>query len=298
MSPMALATTERTDATYDDLDLRSGAALAATMAASQRDALAAVAAAGEALSGAIGAVAAVMRAGGRLAYAGAGSSGLIAQLDRLELPGTFGIPLDRLPLILAGGDEALQALAGESEDDSAAGAAAVAAHGIGAGDALVALSASGSTPFTVAVIEAAAERGAVTVGIACAGTSRLLSASRHPVALPTGPEVLAGSTRLAAGTAQKCALNILSTGVALRLGHGYRGLMVNMVPDNAKLRGRAVAIVARAAGIAPDSAEAALRAADWSIKVAVTLAGAGIGAEEARARLARHGGDIRAALRT
>ena len=295
---MALATTERTDATYDDLDLRSDASLADVMAASQRDALAAVAAAGEALSGAIQAVAGVLRAGGRLAYAGAGSSGLIAQLDRLELPGTFGIPLERLPLILAGGADALQALAGEAEDDAAAGAAAVAAHGIGAGDALVALSASGSTPFTVAALESAAERGAVTVGIACARTSRLLAASRHPVALPTAPEVLAGSTRLAAGTAQKCALNILSTGVALRLGHAYRGLMVNMVPDNSKLRGRAVAIVARAAAIAPDRAEAALQAADWSIKVAVTLAGAGIGAEEARARLARHGGDIRAALRT
>ncbi len=109
-------------------------------------------------------------------------------------------------------------------------------------------------------------------GIACVAGSPLLAASRHPIAIPTPPEVLAGSTRLAAGTAQKCALNILSTGVALRLGHAYRGLMVNMVPDNAKLKRRAVSIVARAAGIAPERAEAALEAAGWSIKVAVTLA--------------------------
>ena len=294
---MALPTTERTDTGYDDLDLWSDVRLVDAMAASQRDALAAVGAAGAALSGAIQALAGVLRAGGRLAYAGAGSSGLIAQLDRLELPGTFGIPLDRLPLILAGGPEALQALSGASEDDADAGAAAVAAQGIGAGDALVALSASGSTPFTVAALRAAAGRGAVTVGLACVAGSPLLAASHHAVAIGTPPEVLAGSTRLAAGTAQKCALNILSTGVAARLGHAYRGLMVNMVPDNAKLRERAVAIVGRAAGIAPDRAEAALGAADWSIKVAVTLAGAGIGAAEARARLARHGGNIRAALR-
>ncbi|RYB05270.1 N-acetylmuramic acid 6-phosphate etherase [Lichenibacterium ramalinae] len=295
---MATATTERTDTAYDDLDLWSDVRVVDAMAASQRDALASVAAAGEALSGAIAATAAALRGGGRLAYAGAGSSGLIAQLDRLELPGTFGIPLDRLPLILAGGPDALGALSGASEDDVAAGAAAVAEQGLGAGDALVALSASGGTPFTVAALRAAAARGAVTVGIACVAGSPLLAASHHAIVLGTPPEVLAGSTRLAAGTAQKCALNILSTGVALRLGHGYRGLMVNMVPDNAKLRGRAVAIVARAAGIAPDRAEAALAAADGSIKVAVTLAGAGIDAAEARARLARTGGDIRAALRT
>ncbi len=294
---MALATTERTDTAYDDLDLWSSRAVVDAMATSQREALTAVSLAGPALSEAIAALAAVLAAGGRMAYAGAGSSGLIAQFDRLELPGTFGLPLDRLPLILAGGTEALKALDGGSEDDEAAGAAAVAASGLGAGDAVICLSASGSTPFTVAVARAAAEAGAVTVGIACVEHAPLLDACRHPVPIPTGPEVLAGSTRLAAGTAQKCALNILSTGIALRLGHAYRGLMVNMVPDNAKLRRRAVAIVARAARIAPDRAEAALAAADWSIKVAVTMAGAGIDAAEARARLTRSGGDIRAALR-
>lgn len=295
---MVLATTERTDMAYDDLDLWSSDAVVHAMATSQRDALTVVSAASPALSAAIEALASVLAAGGRLAYAGAGSSGLIAQLDRLELPGTFGIPLDRLPLILAGGAEALQALDGGSEDDAAAGAAAIAFHGIGAGDAVICLSASGSTPFTVAVARAAAAHGVVTVGIACVASAPLLDACRYPVAVPTSPEVLAGSTRLAAGTAQKCALNILSTGVALKLGHAYRGLMVNMVPDNAKLKRRAVAIVERAARLAPDRAEEALVAADWSIKTAVTMAGGSIGAAEARERLTRSGGDIRAALRS
>lgn len=294
---MTAATTERTDTAYDDLDLWSAGALVDAMTASQRDAVAAVAGAAPAMADAIADLASVLRAGGRLAYAGAGSSGLIAQLDRLELPGTFGIPLDRMPLILAGGSDSLQRLAGGAEDDVAAGARAVATDGIGRGDALIALSAGGSTPFTVAVARVAAERGAVTVGIACVADSPLLAACRHPIAIPTPPEVLAGSTRLAAGAAQKCALNILSTGVALKLGHAYRGLMVNMVPDNAKLKRRAVAIVARAADLPPGRAEAALVEADWSIKTAVTLAGAGIGAGEARERLARAGGDIRAALR-
>ena len=130
---MALATTERTDMAFDDLDLWSSDAVVQAMASSQRDAVTAVLIAGPALSAAIAGVAEVLAAGGRLAYAGAGSSGLIAQLDRLELPGTFGIPLDRLPFILAGGAEALLALDGGSEDDLEAGAAAVAASGIGAG---------------------------------------------------------------------------------------------------------------------------------------------------------------------
>lgn len=294
---MALGTTERTETAYDDLDLWPAGALVDAMARSQREALTAVAHAGPAIVDAIATLAEVLAAGGRMAYAGAGSSGLIAQLDRLELPGTFGIPLDRLPLVLAGGPDALQGLAGEAEDDVQGGATAVNTIAIGPGDALVALSASGSTPFTVAAARAAAMRGAVTVGIACVEGSPLLETSRHPIAIPTPPEVLAGSTRLAAGTAQKCALNILSTGVALKLGHAYRGLMVNMTPDNAKLKRRAVAIVARASGVAPDEAEAALVAADWSIKLAVLLSSSGIGAAEARTRLAAAGGDIRAALR-
>ena len=294
---MTLSKTERPEAGYDDLDLWSTVAVVGGIVSVQREALNGVAAAASQFADAIEALSTILKAGGRMAYAGAGSSGMIAQLDRLELPGTFGIGLDRLPVILAGGPESLLALAGEAEDDTAAAEAAVDACGLGPGDALVAVSASGSTPFTVAALRRARQRGCVTVGLACVPGAPLLSESQHPIVVETPPEIVAGSTRMAAGTAQKCALNILSTGVALRLGHVYRGLMVNMSPDNAKLKQRAVAIVARAAAVDTGRAAAALADADWSIKTAVTLCAAGIGAAEARDRLDRSAGDIREALR-
>ena len=294
---MTLSKTETTEAVYDDLDLWSTVAVVGAIVSVQREALNAVAAAAAQFAEAIEALSRVLKAGGRMAYAGAGSSGMIAQLDRLELPGTFGIGLDRLPVILAGGPESLLVLAGEAEDDTTAAEAAVDGCGLGPGDALVVVSASGSTPFTVAALRRANARGCVTVGLACVPGAPLLSESQHPIVIETPPEIIAGSTRMAAGTAQKCALNILSSGVALRLGHAYRGLMVNMSPDNAKLKQRAVAIVARAAGVDADRAAAALAEAEWSIKTAVTLCAAGVGAGEARARLKRSAGDIRKALR-
>ena len=294
---MILSKTERPEAAYDDLDLWSTVAVVGAIVLGQREALNAVAAAVSQIAEAIEALGAILRSGGRMAYAGAGSSGMIAQLDRLELPGTFGIGLDRLPIILAGGPESLLALAGEAEDDTAEAEAAVDGCGLGPGDALVAVSASGSTPFTVAALRRARQRGSVTVGLACVPGAPLLTECHYAIAIETPPEIIAGSTRMAAGTAQKCALNILSTGVALRLGHAYRGLMVNMSPDNAKLKQRAVAIVARAAGVDADRAAAALAEADWSIKTAVTLCAAGVDAAEARVRLDRSAGDIREALR-
>ena len=294
---MTLSKTEATEAVYDDLDLWSTVAVVGAIVSVQREALNAVAAAASQFAEAIEALGRILQAGGRMAYAGAGSSGMIAQLDRLELPGTFGIGLDRLPVILAGGPESLLALAGDAEDDTTSAEVAVDGCGLGPGDALVAISASGSTPFTVAALRRANARGCVTVGLACVPGAPLLTESQHPIVVETPPEIVAGSTRMAAGTAQKCALNILSTGVALRLGHAYRGLMVNMSPDNAKLKQRAVTIVARAAGVDADRAAAALAEAEWSIKTAVTLCAAGVGAGEARARLERSAGDIRKALR-
>lgn len=294
---MALATTEQSDARYRSLDLWSAAEIATEIAGVQGEALRAVGDAAPALAGAIEALAGILQAGGRMAYAGAGSSGLIAQLDAIELPGTFGIDASRVPVILAGGPEALRIMPGGAEDDPAAAAAAVDALAVGRGDAVVAVAASGSTPFTLGALRRARARGAMTVGIACVAGSPLLADSEHPILIETPPEVVAGSTRMAAGTAQKCALNILSTGVAVRLGHAYAGLMVNMTADNAKLRRRAVGIVVEAAGVEPARAERALAEADWSIKTAVLLCLAGLGAGEARARLSDSGGDIRGALR-
>lgn len=293
---MSLASTERFDARYDDLDLSATDDIVSNILATQQAALRELRPALPALSRAIEALAGVLRAGGRMAYAGAGSSGLIAQLDALELPGTFGIEPDRVPVILAGGPDGLASIPSGAEDDTQAGEAAVDALAIGPGDGLIAVAASGRTPFTVAALARARRRGAVTVGLACAASSPLLAACDHPLLIATPPEVIAGSTRMGAGTAQKCALNILSTGVAVRLGHAYRGLMVNMRPDNAKLRARAAGIVAQAAGVDAARAERALVEADWSIKTSIVACLASVDAGAARARLEAGGGDIRAAL--
>lgn len=293
---MSLASTERFDARYDDLDLSATDDIVSNILATQQAALQGLRPALPALSRAIEALAGVLRAGGRMAYAGAGSSGLIAQLDALELPGTFGIEPDRVPVILAGGPDGLASIPSGVEDDTQAGEAAVDALALGPGDGLIAVAASGSTPFTVAALARARRRGAVTVGLACAAWSPLLAACDHPILIATPPEVIAGSTRMGAGTAQKCALNILSTGVAVRLGHAYRGLMVNMRPDNAKLRARAAGIVAQAAGVDAARAERALVEAGWSIKTSIVACLASVDAGAARARLEAGGGDIRAAL--
>ena len=293
---MAQTNTETPDRRFETLDRWPAAAIVEGAVGVQVEALRAITPATEALAAAIEAMAAALAGGGRMVYCGAGSSGLIAQLDAIELPGTFGIPLDRVPVILAGGAAALQEIPSGAEDDRAAAIAAVDLLGVGAGDGFVAIAASGGTPFTVAGLEHARARGAVTVGIACVAGAPLLRAADHPVLIETPSEILAGSTRMGAGTAQKCALNILSTGVAVRLGHAYAGLMVNMRPENLKLRGRAIAIVAKAADVDQAKAEAALRASDWSIKTAIVACAAKLDAAGARARLERTGGHIRAAL--
>ena len=293
---MAPARTEQPDDRDKPIDLWPTHEVVARILAVQQEALRAVEPAGPHLAAAIEVLAKTLRGGGRMAYAGAGSSGLLAQVDALELPGTFGIGVDRIPVILAGGLEALCSIPGSAEDDAAAAEAAVDRLELGTADAVVAVSASGETPFTVAALMRARRRGAVTVGIACVAGSSLLHGSHHPILLETPPEVIAGSTRMGAGTAQKCALNILSTGIAVRLGHSYAGLMVNMRPDNAKLKARAVEIVRQAAGVGQRRAEQALAEADWSVKTAIVCCARGIDAAAARSRLAESGDDIRTAL--
>jgi N-acetylmuramic acid 6-phosphate etherase len=288
--------TETSDRRFETLDTWSAAAIVGGAVEMQVGALRAIAPATEALAAAIEAMAAVLAGGGRMIYCGAGSSGLIAQLDAIELPGTFGIDLDRVPVILAGGTAALQEIPSGAEDDREAAAAAVDRLGVGPEDGFVAVAASGRTPFTVAALDRARDRGAVTVGIACVRETPLLEASHHAVLLETPPEILAGSTRMGAGTAQKCALNILSTGVGVRLGHAYAGLMVNMRPENAKLRERAVAIVGKAAAVDATRAARALAESGWSIKTAIVACAAGVDPAMARVRLEETGGHIGPAL--
>lgn len=292
---MGQPATEQADTRYGTIDLWPAADVVTAVVEVQRAALDAVAAAGPALARAAEAVAKLMGRGGRLAYAGAGSSGLLAQMDALELPGTYGIDLDRVPVLLAGGPDALLAIPSEAEDDADGAARAVADLDLGTGDALVALSASGATPYPLAALREAGARGALTIGLACNPGTPLLAEARHPILLATPAEVIAGSTRMGAGTGQKCALNALSTLIGIRLGHGYAGLMVNMRPDNAKLRRRAVAIVARAADTDERRAAEALDAAG-SIKPAVLLCRGSTDPRAAQDALARSGGNLRAAL--
>ena len=239
--------------------------------------------------------AAALKRGGKMGYAGAGSSGLMALADCLELAGTFGIMPDRTPMLFAGGAAALLHMTGGVEDDPALAAADFAAAGFSRGDVVLCLSASGTTPYTLAVADLARKAGVTVVGFANVAGSPLLAASDIAVLIETGPEVVSGSTRMGAATAQKVALNMLSVLVGIRLGHVHDGYMVNVVADNAKLVDRAARIVAALSGAAMEDARQALGRTGGAVKLAVLVAG-GASPEVARAALERSGGHIGPAL--
>lgn len=262
---------------------------------SQMAAVAAIGPALDALAGAVEASLPRLRAGGRLVYAGAGSSGRLGAQDGAELEPTFDWPRDRLVLLIAGGMRALTEAVENAEDDAPAAIAQVAAHEIGPLDVLIGVAASGGTPFTVAAVGEARRRGALTIGVANSIGSALLDAAEHPVLIATGAEAIAGSTRLKAGTAQKVALNLLSTAIMTGLGRIHAGRMVDMQARNAKLRVRAVAMVAELAGCDAAEAAAALLATGQRVKPAILVA-LGLSPEEAAGALAQNGGHLRPAL--
>ena len=266
-----------------------------TLLDAQMSALTAVRAAFPALEQAAARSADVLRAGGKMAYAGAGSSGLMALADSLELAGTFGIAPDRTPLMFAGGAAALLHLTGAVEDDPDLARVDLAQAGIGAGDVVLCLSASGTTPYTLVVAREAAARGATIVGFANVAGSALLDLADIPVLLETGAEVVSGSTRMGAATAQKAALNLLSALVGVRLGHVHDGYMVNLIADNAKLVDRAARIVADISGVSRAMAEAALAQTGGAVKPAILVA-RGQSPAEAKAALAESGGHLSTAL--
>jgi N-acetylmuramic acid 6-phosphate etherase len=269
---------------------------AAALLASQKRAVGAVERAKRDITSAAMAVADCWRRGGRLVYLGAGSSGLIAAQDAAELPGTFGLDRSRIVILLAGGDVRPFALDGAAEDDHDAGESEVAALRLSDADCLIAVSASGSTPYTLAGAKRARLDGAQVIGIANREGAPLLGAVQWPVYLDSGPEALRGSTRLAAGTAQKCALGLISTLANAELGAVYRGLMVNVRPENEKLRRRALDIVASIAELDETSARACLDRANGDVRSAALL---GVGARDendALTRLAMADGHFGAAL--
>ncbi|WP_425108982.1 N-acetylmuramic acid 6-phosphate etherase [Bradyrhizobium sp.] len=273
------------------------AAFTETMLASYRRAIASVTAASGDIRAAALRLAAIWRGGGRVVYAGAGSSGLAAAEDAAELPGTFGLDEARIAIILPGGTAEPFRIDGAAEDNAAAGEQAVAKFGDLAGDAVIAVSASGSTPFTVAAAAEARRRGAFVIAIAHRPGSPLLAGADAPILLESGEEALRGSTRLAAGAAQKAALGMLSSLMGFGLGHIHQGLMVNLKADNTKLRERARGIVATIAGVSHAEAEGALREAGGEVKPAVLIACGVSSVSEAVTRLTAAEGRIDDALR-
>ncbi len=293
---MAAKATEALNPNAAGLDLQPPVVAARLLAQAQAEAAGVVADAASDIARAAEAIAGSLAGGGRIVYAAAGSSGLMALADALELPGTYGIPLDRILVLIAGGQQALVDLAGAPEDDGQTAAALIDAHAVGAGDTLIAISASGTTSYAVAALETARARGATTIGIANNPGTALVEKADIGVVLATPPEMVAGSTRMGAGTAQKIALNMLSTLAAMRLGHVHDGLMVNLKADNMKLRARAARIVAAVAGCTEDAANASLEETDGAVKPAVLVAAGAGDRSKAEAMLVATGGRLRPAL--
>jgi N-acetylmuramic acid 6-phosphate etherase len=247
-----------------------------------------------ALASAVIAAADRLRGGGRLAYAGAGTSGRIGVQDGAELGPTFDWPPERLLLLMAGGEAALIRSAEGAEDRTEAAEHDVREAGLGPADVLIGIAASGSTPYTVAAVAAARAAGAVTIAIANSAATPLLAAAEHAILVETGPEAIAGSTRMKAGTAQKAALNLFSSAVMTRLGRVYRGQMVDMRARNDKLRRRAVRMLTALTGCRTEQAAAALAQTDGRVKLAVLVV-RGLSVTEAAALIDRFDGDLRAA---
>jgi N-acetylmuramic acid 6-phosphate etherase len=249
-----------------------------------------------AIARAVDAIVARLEAGGRLFYIGAGTSGRLGVLDASECPPTFSVPPELVQGIIAGGEAALSRATETTEDDPVIGVRDLLARGFSASDVLVGIAASGRTPYVLGAIAEARRMGAVTIGISCTPDSELSRAVDIAIAPLAGPEVVAGSTRLKAGTAQKLVLNMLSTGAFIRLGYVYGNLMVNVQPKNEKLVDRARRIVAQAARVSYERAGELLGEAGNSVRTAILMGKTGIGRGEAERKLAAAGGRISRAL--
>ncbi len=294
--PLPLSRTESPHPAHEDLDAYASEDLVRAFVEDQEGALAAVHAAAPALAAAVDAALPRLRAGGRLVHVGAGTSGRLGVLDGVELLPTFSWPTYRSVGLLAGGPRAMFVSVEGAEDDADQGSADVRSADVGPSDVVLLVAASGSTPYTLGAARAAASAGALTLGIANNVDAPLLRLVDHPLLLDTGPEVISGSTRLKAGTAQKIALNTLSSALMVRLHKVYGNLMVDVQATNAKLRQRALMLTMRATGAAAESASAALAASGGQVKTAIVMLKAGCNAARAQALLAAHEGSIRLAL--
>jgi N-acetylmuramic acid 6-phosphate etherase len=287
--------TEQISPRFVDLDSWSTADMISAMYDGQIAACAAVRPALPAIHAAADDAVAALKRGGRLVYVGAGTSGRLAIQDGAELRPTYDWPSDRLVFVMAGGMQAvLQSVEG-AEDDEAKGAQAIADAAVNENDVVIAVAASGTTPFTIGALRSAAARGAVSIAVANNPGAPLFELARHRILIETGTEVLAGSTRMQAGTAQKIVLNLFSTAVMVKLGRVYRGLMVSMRASNAKLLRRAEGIVSQIAGCSESEAANLVQRAEGDVKIAVLL---GLGWEQAEAieALRKHEGNLRSVI--
>jgi N-acetylmuramic acid 6-phosphate etherase len=280
-----------------DLDELSTLEFVRVMNAEDQRVAVAIAGEAEAIARAIDAIAERMQSGGRLIYLGAGTSGRLGVLDAAECPATFGTRPDQVVALMAGGQAAFTGAAEDAEDDEAAGADGLSRLGVETVDSVVGISASGRTPFVLGALAEARRRDALVIGISGTRPSPVEELADVTIAPVVGPEILAGSTRLKAGTAQKMVLNMLSTGVMVRLGKTFGNLMVDVSPTNAKLRERARRIVQEALGVTAGEANRLLRASDGNVKVAILAGITGIAPVDAKDRLHAAGGVIRLALR-
>jgi N-acetylmuramic acid 6-phosphate etherase len=290
-----VAATEGENPRTRGLDLMEVEALVALLASEQRDALEAVERATPAIAAAVRAIVERLRNGGTLQYFGAGTSGRIATLDASECPPTFGVSETLVVAHIAGGPPALMHAVEGAEDDAQAGARAARAS-LSPADAAVGISAAGGAAYVVGAIETARALGALTIAITSVGDSALARAAELAIVLETGAEPIAGSTRLKAGTAQKLALNAISTATMVRLGRVYDNLMVDVVATNAKLQARALRLVSGLADVAPERAAELLAAAGGSVKLAVVMERRGVELPAARELLAASGGFLRPLL--
>jgi N-acetylmuramic acid 6-phosphate etherase len=297
VTAIAELSTEARAGGLEDLDRRASADVVRAVAGGHHDVVEAVLAAADAIGALADAAAQRLGRGGRVLYVGAGAAGRTAAVDASEWAPTFGVPEGTVVALLAGA--ALppgSAAEAATEDDDAAGAADVAACRPGRDDLCVAISASGRTPYALGALRAAAEAGALTAAVTCCPGSAAAALADLVVEVPVGPEVVAGSSRLKAGTAQKLVLNAFSTAVMVRRGRVLGNLMACMRVSNDKLRGRAVAVLEAATGVDTATAFAALEATGWALDVAVVMLARGVDAGEARACLAAAGGHLPLAL--
>lgn len=288
--------TEQISPRYIELDSWPTAEMIGAMYEGQLAAAAAVGGALDAISGAVEDAVPALQQGGRIVYVGAGTSGRIGVQDGTELPPTYNWPAGRLVFAMAGGLDALVRSTEGAEDNEDAGAQSMAEANVGTSDVVIGIAASGTTPFTIGALRAAKAAGAVTIAIANNPGAPLFEVAHHRILADTGTEVVAGSTRMKAGTAQKIVLNLFSTAVMVKMGRIYRGLMVDMRARNAKLLRRAEAIVGEILGCPREQAAHYLDQANGDVKTAI-LVGLGIDRNEATLLLQRHGGNLRTAIK-